>query len=53
MELALLGGLMYLGNKYNNKNNNLDEDEDHNVNLMYNNSNEELINKKERMRLVK
>ena len=47
MELALLGGLMYLGNKYNNKNNNLDEDEDHNVNLMYNNSNEELINKKE------
>ena len=34
MELALLGGLMYFGNKYNNKNNNLDEDEDHNVNLM-------------------
>ena len=47
MELALLGGLMYFGNKYSNKNDKSNESEDHKVNLMYNNSNEELIKKKE------
>ena len=47
MELALLGGLMYLGNKISNKNDDSDEIEDHKVNLMYNNSEEELIKKKE------
>ena len=47
MELALLGGLMYLGNKISSKNEDSDEIEDHKVNLMYNNSEEELIKKKE------
>ena len=47
MELALLGGLMYLGNKYRNKNENSGESEDHNVNLIYNNNQDELIKKKE------
>tara|TARA_B100001248_G_scaffold34134_1_gene21905 strand:- start:438 stop:3170 length:2733 start_codon:yes stop_codon:yes gene_type:complete len=47
MELALLGGLMYLGNKINFKQEDSDEISDHKVKLMYNNSEEEIIKKKE------
>ena len=47
MELALLGGLMYLGNKINFKQDDSDEISDHKVKLMYNNSEEEIIKKKE------
>ena len=47
MELALLGGLMYFGSKYKNKNENSGSSEDHNINLIYNNSKDELIKKKE------
>ncbi len=43
MELALLGGLMYLGNKINFKQEDSDEISDHKVKLMYNNSEEEII----------
>ena len=48
MELALLGGLMYLGNKINFKQEDSDEIGDHKVKLMYNNSEEEIIKKKEK-----
>ena len=47
MELALLGGLMYFGNKIINKNEDLEQSEDHNVNLIYNNSNDKLVKKDE------
>lgn len=46
MELALLGGLLYFGNKLSNKNEE-SENIDHNVRLIYNNSEEELVKKKE------
>ena len=47
MELALLGGLMYLGNKLGNTDEKLEVSDNHNVKLVYNNSDEELIKKKE------
>jgi hypothetical protein len=47
MELALLGSLIYLGNKITNKDEESVVKEDHKVKLLYNNSEEKSIKKKE------
>jgi len=47
MELALLGSLIYLGKNFNNKDKESDVNHDHKVKLIYNNSEEKLVKKKE------